>query len=643
MGVCWGLSPRHGGYSVQAVSEFCLGANVNFKVLGPLLVADGLVRISASKHRTLLALLLCEHDYVVTVDQLVDEIWQDSPPRSAVNLVRQYVSQLRKKLKFSDVSATGHQAELITYSSGYSLGLHDDDLDRDAFEALVHVAQQAAACGETDRCVEAVTDALGLWRGPALIDVSPGSRIVAESRRLNGRRAFAEEMRIEVKLAAGRYAETVDELAALTLVHPTRERLREHLMRTLYALGRRAEALEVYQEGRRALVDRLGIEPGTTLQRLEQEVLNDNLILVPGPRDDLVTQPRRSAAGAVPRQLPPSRSELTGRLRETQHLVDLLAGSPVVGGPRIVALSGLPGIGKTAVARHVAHQVQDSFPDGQVYAELDGADDDIATSAVLLRLLRALGMSPPEIPQGLDERAEMFRSVTADRRILVVLDDAASERQAQALLPGSGASGVLITSRRRLTGLESAIHLTFSPLDSDTGLAILGKFAGRQKLAQDPSGTGELVRWCHGLPLALRVVGTTLASWPDLTVGRLLDKLSGDGRLDELQLGELDVYARVASSYHRLGAAERGLLRRLAASGRPVFTEDDLTEALSELPPPNDALLDKLVASRMVEVQPSPDAGAESFRLNHFVRLFVGEAQTWPDGPDELQERAPDG
>ena len=611
---------------------------MNFKVLGPLRVANGHVRISASKHRTLLALLLCEHDRVVTVDQLVDEIWQDGPPRSAVNLVRQYVSQLRKKLDYPDTSPMGRRAELITYSSGYSLVLHSGDLDRDVFEAQVVVAQQAAARGEIDRCVNTVTDALGLWRGPALIDVSPGSRIVAESRRLNGRRAFAEALRIEAKLADGRYAETVDELVALTLVHPTWERLREHLMRALYALGRRAEALEVYRDGRRALVDRLGIEPGTTLRRLEQEVLNDNPVLLPRPRHESVVRPPRNAARTVPRQLPPSRSDFIGRARETDHLLDLLTGPSALtmGGLRIAALSGLPGFGKTALALHVAHQVQGSFPDGQVYAELNGAGH-ATTSDVLQRFLYALGVSLPEIPPGLDKRVELFRSLTAGRRILVVLDDATSEPQVRALLPGAGESAVLITGRRVLTGLENAVHLTCGPLDSDTGLAILGNIAGQQKLAHDPRSSAELVRWCHGLPLALRVVGTRLATRPDLTAGRLLDKLSGNGQLDELRLGELDLRARISTSYHRLNAAERGLLRRLVPSA------DDLTEALDELTPSDEALLDRLVANHMVEIQPAPDTGAGRFRLNHFVRLFVGEIQAWREGPDEIREGATDG
>jgi hypothetical protein len=266
----------------------------------------------------------------------------------------------------------------------------------------------------------------------------------------------------------------------------------------------------------------------------------------------------------VPRQLPPSRSDFTGRTRETERLVDLLAGpSAAAIGPRIVALSGLPGIGKTAVALHVAHQVRDSFPDGQVYAQLNGTDHAAETSNVLLRFLRALGVRLPEIPPGLDERAELFRSVTADSRILVVLDDAASEPQVRALLPGSAANAVLITSRRRLTGLEHAAHLTCGPLDSDTGLAILGNIAGREKLAQDPSSSAELVRWCRGLPLALCIVGTRLANRPDLTTRGLLDTMSCDVQLDELRLDELDVRTRIVSNYHRLGADERGLLGRL--------------------------------------------------------------------------------
>ncbi|MBB4906205.1 AfsR/SARP family transcriptional regulator [Actinophytocola algeriensis] len=596
---------------------------MNFEILGPLRVADGHVRVSASKHRTLLALLLCEHDHVVTVDQLVDEIWQENPPRSAVNLVRQYISHVRRKLGSSGASATSSRPELVTYSSGYSLDLRGSYLDRNVFEERVAVAQRAAARGETDSCVVAVTEALDLWRGPALIDVSCGPRTVAEARRLNGRRAFAEEMRIEAKLAVGRYAETVDELAALALVHPTRERLREHLMRTLYALGRRAEALEVYQEGRRALVDRLGIEPGTTLRRLEQEVLNDNLALRSRPRQELVSRPRRSA---IPRQLPASHHDFIGRVRETEHLVDLL--KPSVGGLPLVALSGLAGIGKTALALHVARRVRDSFPGGQMFARLSATDGPVPTANALLSFLRALGVSQSDVPPGLYQRAELFRGITADRQILVVLDDAGSESQVRALLPGPGASSVLVTSRRTLTGLDSAVHLTCGPLDADTGLAILGNLAGRQQLAQDPKSSSELVRWCRGLPVALCVIGAKLAAERGLTARTLLATLSGNGQLDELQLGELDVRARIASSHRRLGAAERDLLGRLAASARPVAGGDDLPQPLGELTPSDEALLEGLVANHMVEVLPSPGTGAGYFRLNYFVRLFIEQPRT---------------
>jgi hypothetical protein len=514
--------------------------------------------------------------------------------------------------------------------------LGDDKLDRDNFESLADTAKCSAARGETEKCLDAATAALDLWRGPALTDVASTSRTVIEARRLNERRAFVEEIRIEAKLAAGWHAELVDELSAMTLAHPTHERLREHLMRALHALGRRAEALEVYREGRRALIDGLGIEPGNTLRQLEQQVLNDELAVLPSPRQRMRLT-HRSDAVAIPRQLPSDITDFAGRDREIDQLIEVLAGTSTAGanGLRIVAVSGRPGVGKTALAVRVAHRLQSVYPDGQIYVELGGSDRASTTSQSLLRILRALGLDAADIPPSVAERAEMFRSLTADSRLLVVLDDAASEMQVRTLLPGSSKSAVLISSRRILTGLEGTVQLTCGVLDEDAGLIMLRNIAGSQRIARDLRSSLELVRRCRGLPLALRVVGAKLAARPYLSPAQLVCRLSKGNLLDELRLGELDVRSKIASGYQRLGSIERQLLDRLVASGRWMFRTDDLVDVLDDVMTSKDTMsgddvsddsaLDTLADSHILAVRHALNPSETRFCLDHFDRLFVQE------------------
>ena len=430
---------------------------MEFRILGPLeaVAADRVIAVAAPKQRALLAVLVVCANQLVTTDRLVDELWAEHPPSSATNLVQCYVSRLRRLLGTDSDAA--QDVVLSTRALGYVLQVEPGDRDVEAFQGLLERARSTAAQGAGTEAATLLRRALELWRGAALADVPPTPTVAAEAARLEELRLGALEDRIELELAAGRRAGLVAELVALVAAEPLRERLRGQLMLALYRGGRQAEALEAFREGRQVLVEQLGIEPGAELRRLEAAILAGDPLLVAGLSDSAV--PVGWSRGGRPSQLPADTADFTGRYTAVARVRDQLVGTDRGGRPAVAvsAVAGKAGVGKTSLAVHVAHQVREAFPDGQLYVNLNGIRSHPADpAAVLARFLRALGVDPSVIPAGLDERSEFYRERLAGRRVLVVLDDAAGEAQVRPLLPGSPSCAVLVTSRRRLTGLEGA-------------------------------------------------------------------------------------------------------------------------------------------------------------------------------------------
>jgi DNA-binding SARP family transcriptional activator len=283
------------------------------------------------------------------------------------------------------------------------------------------------------------------------------------------------------------------------------------------------------------------------------------------------TAPRPLAVPVVPRQLPVDTPEFTGHaavLSEMQDAIENhLRRGDTAAGVGIVALTGRAGVGKTASAVRIAHRICDRFPDGQLFAALGSATGRPAGPAeVLTRFLRALGVPGHTIADGLDARAEMYRTIVADRRILVVLDDVRSEKQVLPLLPAGPQCVVIATSRSRLPGLPGVNQFELAILDTESGLDLLRKVIGSERVRSEVAHAKQLIELCGGLPLALRIAAARLAARPHWSISQLTERLSDTTRrLDELVHGGLDVRSAITPAYNMLGEPAKALFRRLAA------------------------------------------------------------------------------
>ncbi|TDE32401.1 tetratricopeptide repeat protein [Nonomuraea mesophila] len=491
--------------------------SITFHVLGPLEVrsAGRPVRISGRKPRLLLATLLLDAGRVVGADQLVEVLWPHRPPRSAQANVRTYVSALRTELGRGHLRADG---------CGYALDVADGALDLLVFEELVDRGEYAQA--------------LALWRGAPLCDL-PGSPVWDRRLELlHQGRLHAAEALIDRRLERGDHDGAISELLGLLAEHPYREDLWRRLVLTLHRGGRKAEALRAYATVRGRLVDELGVEPGAELRGAYELILADD------------TMP------ATPRQLPPDLPDFTGRAAAMAELA----------GPFSVAvISGPPGAGKSALAVHAAHKLCPSFPHGQLYLELDGREP----GDLLAEALRALGVetAPPTVR----ERSALFRSLLAERPMLVVLDDARDARQVRPLLPGYG-SAVIVTSRRRITELPGAVRIQLGRFGQEEALSLLGDIAGEDRVAREREAAQAIVAACEWLPMAVRNAGARLAGRPGWSLTVLRQRLEDDC------LGELgDVRATLDHGYARLpdeAARVLGTLARLGGPAQPGWVID---------------------------------------------------------------------
>ncbi len=569
-------------------------------MLGPVECArDGRAgAIGGPKPTTLLALLAVRAGRRVSFDEIVESIWGAGPPNQARAAVHTYVSSLRRSI----AGARGEDV-IVRSGGGYVLAVDPEQVDVLRFERDAAFGRAAFADGRPSEAAAGLTDALGLWRGVAL-GGAQGWWAESERARLHELRLAAIEDRADAYLATERGAEVVADLRAATAENPFRERLRGQLVTALHQAGRQADAFAEYRQACAVLRDELGLEPGPALRAAFEHVA----------RGDQEPDVRR------PHQLPWDVSDFTGRATETAMLVPAL-----VEGRRLCAVFGTPGAGKSALAVHIAHQVREEFPDGQLYASLRGVQATPADPGdVLATFLRALGVASAAIPSDVDERTRLYRTLLAQRRVLVVLDDAADERQVRPLLPGSGDCAVLVTSRERLGALDGAAHLRLTLLDDAEAMRLLEVVVGADRVRAEREQAGEIVRLCGRLPLALRIAGARLAIRPHWTLGRLVERLRAQrGILSELAVGDLEVRGSVALSYHGLGERERVALRRLglmdvASCGGWVIApllDCSVDEA--------EDLIERLADAQLLEV--TAEGGPLRFHVHDLIRAFARE------------------
>ncbi|EOD70027.1 AfsR/SARP family transcriptional regulator [Amycolatopsis vancoresmycina] len=597
---------------------------MDFRLLGPLtVVVDGApVPLGGPKPRSLLAMLVLNAGRVVAGDALVTALWGDEAPDSARAMLHTYVSTLRRTLAGA---ASGEL--LVRQAPGYLLRADPQSIDLTRFERAVLAGRQALDGGDPELASSTLAAALALWTGEPLGGVrgewAERARVTLAEARLD-----ALEARLTADFRSGRGRTLVGELTALVGEHPLREPLRALLVLALHEAGRQADALETFHQARRLLDDELGVAPGPELQAAFRTVLGEPAAAVAGERAPAVV--------AVPRQLPPAIAGFTGRQDELRRVVGALqpAGPAAT---RICAISGKPGSGKTTLAVHAAHRVRPDYPDGQLYADLGGPHPrPVDPAEVLVRFLRSLGVADASIPAADGERADLYRSLLADRRVLVVLDNAFDEQQVRPLVPAGTGCAVVVTGRARLATLAGASLLDLRELPEPEALALLAVLVPDGRLRDDPEAARKIVRLCGHLPLAVRIAGARLAARPHWTTGALVRRLSRQGHLlDELAIGDLEVRRSLALSYEALAGPERTALRRLALLGVPEFASW-LAAPLLDVPlRAADAVVERLVDAQLLD---ATGAGPARFRFHDLTRAFAGELVT--ADPDRAGTRA---
>ncbi|CAL9516689.1 Regulatory protein AfsR [Streptomyces sp. enrichment culture] len=610
---------------------------MEFRLLGPVEASDGtrLIALSGSKVHTVLAALLLARGRVVSDGRMSELLWGWSPPATMNAQIYTYISRLRKHL--------GPGVDLVRRQPGYQLVAADARVDVLEFERLERLGRAALEERRHPEAAGLLRRALDLWRGPALANVTP-QLADAELPRLEEARTSCLEHRIEADLALGHHQQLVGELTGLVSEFPVRERLRAQLMTALYRCGRQAEALHVFHEGRHVLAEELGVDPGPDLTSTYQAVLSGELT-APAPSSPVLLTGAAPAV-APPVTLPPPLADFTGRRREFAELRAHLSSAPGrrrgAFPTRRLLITGMAGVGKSTLAVQVAHAVADEFPDGLLHVRLRHDDGTVKDSAtVLTQLLRALGEPSADLPGGaggaclLDDLVRRYRTRTAGRRLLIVLDDAANELHLDALLPSTNDAAVVVTSRSRLTSVPGSRTVLLAPLGTADSLALLTAIAGRTRVEREPEAVGMVVDSCAGLPLALRAAGTRLATRPHWPAARLARRLADPAlRLAELRTGDLDPGGTLAAALDGRPPAEREVARALAPQAHGTFTAVDAAVDLALTEEAAEELLERLVEGAVLEMAGIDAAGRPRYRFHPLMRLVAaGPAECHADRP----------
>jgi len=577
---------------------------VRFGVLGPVTAWRGanLVGVGSDKCHQVLGVLLLHANQRVERDQIIEGAWGGKPPRSAVNLVQKYVGDVRRSLDLDDGS-------LQTVGTGYLLRVAPDQLDSTQFASGLARARETKNEGDLLAARQCLADAMALWRGPAFSGIDTPAA-ATERARLDEYRSGAREDLAELDLLRGEHALAIPELSRLATEHPYRERVRELLMLALYRSGRQGDALAVFHDIRRLLADELGANPGHGLQRVHAQILRAD------PALDLVTATREQRPIA---QLPADIPDFTGRAAPLGELLGLLADR------RVVVIAGAPGTGKSTLAVRALYHARDAFPDGQLYLDLAGTSAvPRDPSMMLAELLRALGVTDAVMPAGLHERAALYRSRLADRRMVVLLDDAADARQVRPLLPPSGGCAVVVTSRHRLANLAGAEHVELDVLSAEDARGLLARIIGPERVEREPESADAIVRLCGHLPLAIRITGAKLAGRRAWTLQVLRDRLADESqRLRELRVGDLDVRANYDLSLRLLPAETVRAFRLLGLLGAETLPAWVIGPLLGG-PDPDD-VLDVLVDAYLVRLVATDRVGQPRYRLHDLLRTYAAK------------------
>ncbi|MGW6199093.1 BTAD domain-containing putative transcriptional regulator [Kribbella sp. NPDC055110] len=578
--------------------------DLRLDLLGPLRgwSGDHSLELGPLRQQAFLAVLALRPNQVVPADELVELVWNDAPPSSGTRIVPTYAYRLRQLLP---------KGVLVSSRDGYSLRIAPDALDLTRFERLVSAAH---ATDNLDEAAENLSEALALFKGEPLSGL-PGHYVNVERHRLTERRLKVLAERIDLDLERGRYGDLVPELVALVEADRLREQFAGQLMLAYWRSGRSSEALGTYTRTRAELVEQLGVEPGPALRAIHERILRN---------DEPVARP------ALPDELPYDGATFVGRDDVLTQVVAALR-TP---GPAVVAIDGMAGVGKTALAVRAARQLADVYPDGRLFIDLHGytpGNEPVPALQALDRLLRTLSVSADRIPADLEERAALWRSELSGRRILVVLDNAPDSAAVRPLLAGSPQCGVLVTSRRQLTALDATARLALDVLRPKDAQALLVEIVGPDR-AGDTAAAARVVSQCGHLPLAIRVAGSRLRHRPSWTIEHLSKRLDAeDRRLAELSTDSGGVSPAFALSYEHLPSDQQRLFRLLGAmTGQDV--DMYAAAALADVDPVDaEDLLEQLVdANLLLQLHPG------RFQFHDLLRQYARTLEPEPDAVRRL-------
>ncbi|MGW2860641.1 AfsR/SARP family transcriptional regulator [Streptomyces sp. NPDC001205] len=668
---------------------------LRFRMLGPVEgELDGRpLRLGPPQQRALLAVLLLRVGRPVSMPELLDAIWGERLPPRGVGTLRTYVSRLRTLLEPGRPARTPARL-LVSADDGYALRVPSSALDTTLFETRLAEAARLRGAGDTAGAHRELTGALALWGGSPLAGL-PGPHAERQRDRLTELWLSAREDHFHGALALDRHAATIASLRSFAAEHPLRERTQALLMLALHRAGRQADAFAVYEATRRTLDAELGVPPGPELTALHTRLLsrpaedphtaraapaNAPARTVAAPRpapvadDRSAERPGPAPAGRSrgpgegrarrtppagtsmsapapaertqapapeprtphrPAQLPPPVRDFTGREGLLKDLRAVLQDAQDTRTPALAVLTGLGGAGKSALAVRAGHAVRRAFPDGQLYADLRGGDPDPADSAdVLTQLLRSLGVAEGAVPDDAGQRAALYRSLLAGRRVLVLLDNAHDTAQLRPLLPGTSGSAVLVTSRTRIAGLPGARLLDVEAMTEQDALAMLEAIVGEERVGAEPEAARQLVSACGRLPLAVRIAAARLTARPDWALADLTARLRDERhRLDELEADGLGVDAAFRLSYEGLDPHAARAFRLASAAAVPFFDRATAAALLDVEEYAAEEALEALVDAGLLEAR-----GVGRYGFHDLVRIFA--RRVLDDSPDAAERPA---
>ncbi|HEY3002395.1 MAG TPA: BTAD domain-containing putative transcriptional regulator, partial [Kribbellaceae bacterium] len=589
---------------------------MEFSALGPLRVVTGEGRlVTAPMLRRLLGVLLIRANAPVPAETLIGALWDEPQTDVTAQRLRLLAFRLRKEL--GDPERLKHQ------HGSYVLRVLPGELDVERFDLL---RREAAETTDKDRTVALLREAVDLWRGEPYADLTAIAAVGDEALRLTEQRLAALEELYAAELDRGEGAAVIADLSDAAARYPLRERFHALLMIALHRGGRQAEALEAYQAARRHLVDELGLEPGAELRRIEAAILAGE---TPGAAPVARRRP------LTPAQLPAGISTFAGRRDELRRLDELL------GQTSLIVVNGTAGCGKTTLAVHWARAVRDRFPDGQLYVDLRGysADRSVTPAEALAGFLRALGVPGDQLPPDEAQRTGLYRSLLAERRVLVVLDNAADAPQVRPLLTVTGGSLTVVTSRAALGGLAVSHDprvVELAPMAPPDSLAVLRAVLGDERVDRESEAAARLVTLCGGLPLPLRIAAANLSGHTEAPINRLVSELDSAERLSELAVdGDPDLSVRnaFAVSYDALQPAAQLVFRRLGLFPGPELTPAIAAGLTGQGQATCARLLRELRMAHLLE-----RSGADRYRLHDLLRLYAAERAEAADSADERRD-----